>query len=323
MNGLEMFSGGKSRGKLAPADGSCLAAPAGQYFWIARNKAALTGLAPTLMASAEMTGMVLPNEDGTLLEFKIGGTLVDGAPYNTQKGISWQLSPMALDTVSNDTITNWCATPANDLLLMYTSTGGAKTYGTPGQGNQACPASCGIGQCAEGNNCIQIAALGAGDLVFTEFMPDPGTNGKEWLEIYVAQSASGKHLNGLELLVDGSSKGKFDSASCIPAIPTIYMLAAGEKEPLGAGLGQADMVFATFALKNSKATATIRQGTFVIDEAKYAVKSMQSHQLKAGTLTSTGNDIETNWCPTPNQPVYSIGATGTYGTPRNANVPCN
>ncbi len=322
MNGLELFSGGKSRGKISPADGSCLAAPAGQYFWVARNKVALTTLAPALTPSAELTTMVLPNEDATLVELKIAGTVVDAAPYNAQKGISWQVSPKALDPVSNDNPTSWCATPASDLLLMYTTTGGVKTYGTPGQGNQACPAACGAGQCASGDNCVPISALAAGDLVFTEFMPDPGTNGKEWLEFYVAPSASGKHLNGLELLIDGSSKGTFDSADCIPAIPSIYLMAAGEKEPLGAGLGQADMVFASFALKNSKAKATLRQATFVIDEATYAVKATQSYQLKAGTLTGTANDTETNWCFTPNQPVYVIGATGTYGTPRNTNVPC-
>jgi len=322
MNGIEMFSGGKSRGKLSPADGSCLSAPAGQYFWIARNKLALTTLAPMLVPTAELTSMVLPNEDGTMVEFKLAGTLLDAAPYNAQKGISWQLSPKSLDPGANDTATAWCATPTNDLLLLYTTPGGVKTYGTPGQGNQACPAACGIGQCASGDNCVPVAALGAGDLVFTEFMPDPGANGKEWLEIFVAPSASGKHLNGLELLIDGSSKGKFDSADCIPAIPSIYMMAAAEKEPLGAGLGQADMVFGSFALKNSKATATIRQGTFVIDEAKYSVKAMQSHQLKSGVTDAFGNDNELNWCPTPNQPVYVIGATGTYGTPRNTNVPC-
>ncbi|MBM4354719.1 MAG: lamin tail domain-containing protein [Deltaproteobacteria bacterium] len=322
MNGVELFTGGKSRGKLAPADGSCLAAPAGQYFWIARSKAGLAAQGPTLMPSAELSGMVLPDTNGTLLEFKVGGTLLDAAPYDTKTGISWQLNPKTLDAGANDLSSNWCATPTNPLQLLYTSTGGVKTYGTPGQGNQACPAACGIGQCAEGDNCVNLSPLGIGDLVFTEFLPDPGANGKEWLEIYAAPSASGKHLNGLELLVDGSSKGKFDSADCIPAIPSIYMLAAGEKEPLGAGLGQADMVFDDFALKNSKATATLRQGTLVIDEAKYAIKQTQSYQLKSGVMDAGGNDNELNWCFTPNQPVYGVGATGTYGTPRNANIAC-
>ncbi len=84
-------------------------------------------------AVAPFGSLTLNNTPPQTLTLRSGTTVVDAVKYSSLKpGISRQLKPTALDSVSNDDETNFCDTPA-------TATYGSGDRGTPGTVNPACP----------------------------------------------------------------------------------------------------------------------------------------------------------------------------------------
>ena len=82
------------------------------------------------------TSFILGNSGGSVsLQVTSTGLTVDATDYSSDagaSGFSWQLSPSASDSTSNDDAANWC--------LSTSPIGSSVDYGTPGQANAECSA---------------------------------------------------------------------------------------------------------------------------------------------------------------------------------------
>ena len=213
------------------------------------------------------------------------------------------------------------ATAADDLNFWCDSTTpfGAEQFGTPGAANDICE---GVGSPTE---CEQDGALRAtvpptaGQVVISEFMPNPsavGDDSGEWIEITFLADAD---LNGLEL---GKVAGEVDETildiECIPvSAGDSIVLATTRDETLNGGLPRVDALF-DFSLGNSAGSLFVGWGGEVLDEVAWTGSADgASTQLDPDFMTPEGNDNEDVFC----DGVQVYGA-GDMGTPGSANDEC-
>ncbi len=130
---------------------------------------------------------------------------------STFSGAASSLDPEATDTVSNDSIDNFCAA-----VDPY----GDGDLGTPGGPNPACGGTP-MGTCMDGAAERDVVVPQPGDLVITELMPNPDAvtdaNG-EWIEILAINAVD---LNGLNIgdgPMDGSPARLAGGGECL-AVP--------------------------------------------------------------------------------------------------------
>jgi hypothetical protein len=168
----------------------------------------------------------------------------------------------------------------------------------------------------------------AGELIVTEFMPDPVTvtdeNG-EWFEIQnVSQDPI--ELKGL-VFADNTVTGRL-------TVATSHILMPGERFVFGRSADQAvnggvavDYAQQEFILNNNGDAIQILRnmnGSLVtIDQVVYTgawpYSGGRAASLSSDSLTATDNDDMGNWCEASQQ----IGATSNYGTPGDANPSCS
>lgn len=163
-----------------------------------------------------------------------------------------------------------------------------------------------------------------GDLVISEFMPDPeGTDtGKEYIELYNATGAQ-LDLKGLTLYVakvDGSDEKKHSLRAV--TIPAGGYLALGDarEDPIPGWMGYS-YKDALGALPNTGGTIGIRCGTKLLDEVRYTTAGAagRSRELSGNFVPDSAvNDSETNFCDA------STTFDGTsFGTPGAPNSKCS
>lgn len=228
-----------------------------------------------------------------------GGTDIDSvstydSTFSYSGGTSAELARTTLDDTSNDTGSNWCA--------------GTDSYngdlGTPGAANF----------CSDPPS--PVAPTIAGEVIFSEIMPDPtdvaDTTG-EWFELYNT-SAETFNLIGCAFTDLGTdSHGIFTDLLITPGQ---YITLAISSTP---GFTPTYSYPASnLTLGNATDELTLTCNGTVIDDLPdtstlgWAVG--QSGELSNATLDATSNDSAANWCAGTN--VYT---TTDRGTPNAAN----
>jgi hypothetical protein len=330
LNGIGLDRAGDTN--MAPKvvdDPNCLHVSTGDYVVFAKNSdMTMNGGLPADKVKGTFSFSMI---DGTTaapgdVRIMYGADVIDAVTYSGAKsGKALSLSPAALDATANDDLSNFCdATDEYDAVNH--------NLGTPGAENPACGTTPTAGKCMDtGLGMLRdIVKPTAGQLVITEFLPNPATvtdASGEWFEVKNA-SAAGFDLNGLTLKGNAAAGNTITSNDCKAVPAGGFALFARSNDPLvNGGLPTVDATF-SFGLGQTNGTpqtisvldgataldtvvytpTTVTVGTFVVADGK-------SKQVKQTSEDTTMNDDLTNYCD--GQATY--GTAMNYGTPKAEN----
>ncbi|MEM6292580.1 MAG: lamin tail domain-containing protein [Myxococcota bacterium] len=301
LNALQLGKAGELTDDVESVD--CIPVSAGDYVLLARN--ADTATNGGLPEAAYEFDIALNNgSDGTLL---IGsrGEVLDAVAWSegSTTGASLALDPSVSGPDANDDLANWC-----DGAEPY----GAGDFGTPGAANTACGGTP-PGTCDDGGTPRDIVFAGEGDLVITEWMPNPdavGDTDGEWFEVLVTADVD---LNGLQFGTDPTDPDDTLDATgpCISASAgeRIVIARNGDMATNG-GLGT--VIEGSFSLTNSASTLFVGVAGTTIDSITYSSSATgASTSVVPGSESAADNDDELNHC-TSGTP-YGDGDLGTPG----------
>ena len=324
LNGVGLDRVGETTKPDVISSPDCIRARAGSYLVFAKSTdagangglpmAAIAGLFKFSMVG----GSAASPGDVSILA---GDTVVDAVTWTkSSNGKSLQLDPTHTAPAENDVEANFC-----DATLAY----GLGDLGTPGMANPTCgtvivpPTG---DQCDDNGTMRAIVKPTAGQLVITEFMPDPQVvldTAGEWFEV-MNTGTTAFDLNGLSVSASDAPGTPIASASCIKIAAQGFGLFA--HSTAAADNGSLPAVSATFAfsLKQTAGQITVLDGTTPLDVVTWAsVTAGASKQLDITHLNVTDNDVATNFCN--GTAVYNTSADNTKtdkGTPGVANVAC-
>ncbi len=245
-----------------------------------------------------------------------GTTVVDAVTWTrSTTGKSLQLDPDLIDSISNDTESNFC-----DATAPY----GAGDLGTPGAGNSQCVALPMPGTCDDGVAIRRLVRPTAGQLVISELLANPANvtgatdAQREWFEI-TNTGTTAFDLNELVVGQAGQAGNPVQSARCLAVKPGGFAVFARSTDPTVNGmLPSVDATF-RFSLVDTNGGIQISDGTTVLDAVTWtSVTSGVARQLDPKHLTTTDNDDAASFCAgtTP------YGDLTNRGTPGAANDPC-
>jgi hypothetical protein len=254
----------------------------------------------------------LRNAGGTLALY-CDQALIDSVLYlETTEGHSQGFDGTKTpDSIANDNTDDWC-----DSRTEFDT----DSYGTPGADNDPCDSDLPPTSCKENDVVRDVIAPAAGDLVITEFMPNPDAVDDglgEWFEIYVGRNID---LNGLQLgRVEGDWEEQVSSLECITVTSGSYLLFARDSSPvLNGGLPTVDRVF-DFAIANTAGTLRLGYGGQLLDAVVWTGSHTGASTALDPELTDiTMNDNEDHWCA--GEAVYG---DGDLGSPGAANPSCD
>ena len=204
LDGLKVTDGGSESftvsGTLTVADGD-------YAVFAVRDNSSVNGGIPSVDYVFSIGDFSLTS-GGDTITLEYDGTTFDSVTYDSATypdpyGASLSLSPLSLDSTSNDTGSNWCE--------PY-STYGDGDYGTPGSANDDCPSS--------------LSSLSGGDLIISEVLQEPLSsdyNKGEWFEIY---NASSTYVDLDGLVVDGGGSEQIVVSGELPLRPGEYAVFA-------------------------------------------------------------------------------------------------
>lgn len=175
-----------------------------------------------------------------------------------------------------------------------------------------------------GTASVPVAAIGVGELVITEIMPNPeavdGDFG-EYLEI-VSLAANELDLGGVTI-VDSDGDG-FTLPAPFPIAPGQRLIFAPSADSGQNGGLVVDFAYDVdaFKLGNEGDTVVVSAGSTIVDsvvydEVTWGLVEGYSLQLAPGATDAASNDALENWCNSTS----TFGA-GDYGTPGAENHPC-
>lgn len=316
LSGLTVFTsaadGSKEKTHALP---KTLTLPAGGYLALGdvREGAALP---PHIGYSYDDALGALPNGSGAI-GVKCGTSVLDKMTWSAapkagrSRALDGKLSP---DSAINDTESNFCdGTTEFDTGM----------FGTPGKKNDPCGSADGG---VVGGTCMDpVLAVGrpvvlpeaAGDLVITEFMPNPKAVGDavgEWFELYATKDLD---LNGLTLTA-GSSSEKVEAPGCL-SIPAGGYAVIARSEDGGVNGGLPTVTATTkLSLANSNGSLSVVNGAVIVDAVSWVASTDgASTQLDPLKLDATLNDGADAFCAS----TQTYGA-GDKGTPGSANTAC-
>jgi hypothetical protein len=251
---------------------------------------------------------------GAVLSVGCGSEIIDEVEYPSMEesrfdGVSFGVDGnVAPDHLLNDDIENFCPATAEFATGMF---------GSPGEANEVCNVVT-PGTCSDGGTDRAVNPPVEGDLIISEFMPNPaGTDGdQEWFEVYAAREVD---LNGLVAGQEaGSPKINVDAAECVTIGADEYFIFA-KKDDVGINGGlPAPVDTFTFALTDA-GTLFIGIGDTVLDTVAWTdAANDKASSLDPGALDPAANDNEASWCPA----VDEYGDAGNFGTPGMANPAC-
>lgn len=310
LNGLEIWKdpdGTKATHVVETEGLKCLTLEPGETAVFARSNDPVANGIPAESVAYVYASMTMSNSG--YLGLKAGGVLVDSLNWtDAEDGAALQKDPVT---------GAWC-----DAVGQYwTTPGGDAAYGSPGQANLAC----GTAFCLDNGELRAVSPPGLGDLVISEIFANPAgqdLTAREWLEAYVTPAAMGRDLNGLELVVGGSSKGVVGEGSqeCIPILQN-YLVLARNADPVENGGLPADVVLVDgLSLENSNSTVSLEIAGKVIDSVAFAeTTNGASLQLEPDALNATSNDDPGNWCDAS----VPFNGEPEYGSPGVANPACD
>jgi hypothetical protein len=306
LNGLQL---GRAEGEWEEQVSSldCISIAAGTYLLFARNAdPALNGGLP---AADRVFGFTIANTGGTL-RLGYGGQLLDAIAWTgSRTGAATALDPDLTDAVQNDNEAHWCAAET-----VY----GSGDKGTPGAANPTCNIAP-EGKCYDNNQLRDLVKPQAGDLVITEFMPNPNAVGDaegEWFEVYVGADVD---LNGLQMgRTPGTVQGELKSRDCLRIAAGSHALFAKSADPgVNGGMQNVNFTF-TFDLVNSNAGLFVGADDASLDAVTWTSSGTgAATSLDPNSRNPTANDDPLNWCPA----TAAYGA-GDLGTPGAANPNC-
>jgi hypothetical protein len=167
---------------------------------------------------------------------------------------------------------------------------------------------------------MAVTDLAAGDLVISEFMPNPAVVSDgvgEWFEIY---NAAGADVD-LEGLVVSDNAATFTVAGSLVLADGDYLVFGVEDDTTVNDNLPVDYEYSGPALANSGDEITLNNGTIDLDQVVYdsawSVSSGYALALDPAALNATDNDDVANWCA-----ATSLYGTSNYGTPGAANSSC-
>jgi hypothetical protein len=215
------------------------------------------------------------------------------------------------DSIANDNTDDWCESRTE----FETD-----AHGTPGADNDPCDSDLPPTSCKENDVVRDVIAPVAGDLVITEFMPNPDAVDDslgEWFEVYVGRNID---LNGLQLgRVEGEWEEQVSSLECITVTSGSYLLFARETDPAqNGGLPTADRVF-DFTIANTTGTLRLGYGGQLLDAVVWTGSHTGASTALDPDLTDPDlNDNEDHWCA--GETAYG---DGDLGSPGAANPTCD
>ncbi|MCB9506958.1 MAG: lamin tail domain-containing protein [Myxococcales bacterium] len=168
------------------------------------------------------------------------------------------------------------------------------------------------------------APSAAGQVIFSELMPDPGTtqNG-EWFELHNTTSGA-FDLAGCGI-TDNAATYTIPSTLIIPADGYIVIANCNDAATCE-GMGVADLVQPNvIQLGNSGDTLTLTCNSTTIDAFVYSSTfdvDSQANQLDPSQFSDTLNDDQNHWCPSRSISTFGLAGNLKRGTPGEANLPC-
>lgn len=217
------------------------------------------------------------------------------------------------DAVGNDDLTAWC-----DSVTEYEP----EVFGTPGEANDPCfseqPTTC-----LDGDTMREIVPPTPGDIVITEYMPNPDAASDdegEWFELYVGADID---LNGLAITKFGDEEPTdvVGAVTCIPVSAGSYLVFARSNDSaVNGNLPRVDQLF-TVSLSNTSENGTglsVGWGGQFLDTVTWNDSGTgASSQLDPMFLDPTRNDEDDAFCLS--EEPYGDGDLGSPGV---ANPPC-
>jgi hypothetical protein len=164
-------------------------------------------------------------------------------------------------------------------------------------------------------------AQSSGDVIITEFMPDPAKvadGSGEWLELYNTTSQA-ININGWHIR-DGASKNHSIHNKAPLLIPAKGFLLLSVKADSSANGGiHPDYAYSNFSLSNTSGKLLLTDSTnLIIDSIRYSnVVPGKAWNLDPLYFNGKENDFPDHWCSATQ--VYGLG---DYGTPRLQNASC-
>lgn len=230
------------------------------------------------------------------------------ATSGRSQGLDGNITP---DHIINDDPTMYC-----DATTEF-ATG---AFGSPGVANEPCSI---VEQttCLDNGTARDVVQPGVGDLVISEFMPNPDVADDavgEWFEVVATADFD---LNGVVAGKDPlDPKVNIVDENCLTVTAGDYMLFARSEDMLvNGGLPVVDYTF-SFGLTNSNSTLFVGVGDTIIDTITWTSSSAGvSTALDPGSIDATANDDENNWCD--GKAAFSTGSD--LGSPREANPLCD
>ena len=243
------------------------------------------------------------NESGTL-RLGYGGELLDAVVWTgSRTGASTALDPDLTDPAMNDNEDYWCAGET-----AY----GDGDLGSPGAANPSCDVAP-EGKCYDNDVLRDLVKPQAGDLVITEFMPDPSAVGDtvgEWFEVY---SGIDVDLNGLEIGKEpGTVLFEVKARNCLRVnAGTHALLARSADYGVNGGMNNVTAEFDT-GLSNDDSSLFIGIDGVMLDAITWTSSGTgAATSLDPGSRNPTANDDPLNWCPATS--AYGAGDLGTPG----------
>lgn len=252
------------------------------------------------------------NNTAGRLAIYCGESLIDQAFYENpgdgvSRGYDGSRTP---DASGNDDLTAWCdaTTPFDEEQL-----------GTPGGPNDVC---LGIGSpttCQDDGELRDVIAPAPGDLVVSEFHPNPKVVADadgEWLEIYVRRRVD---LNGLEIgKMLGDPEMVVGSSECVTVEADSYVVLARNLDPdRNGGLPRADLLL-DMSIGNSGGTLVLSREGQLLDQVTYT----RSFDGKALNLDPDYLDADVNDDPEVFCAATEVYGDGDFGTPGAPNTEC-
>jgi len=279
----------------------CVPVDPGERILFGRNaESATNGDLPAVDYEVDMA---LINDNGRLFVASEGEVLDVVTWVASASGASRSLDPSVSGPEANDDEANWC-----DGAEPY----GDGDFGTPAGENLVCGGTP-AGTCDDGGRVRDVVSPTAGDLVITEWMPNPdmvGDTDGEWFEVLVSANVD---LNGLQLGDDPKNPDTTISATgdCISITSGTRVVFSRNADMLTNG-GLESAIEASFTLANTAGALFVGIGDEVLDQISYTSSAVgSSTSVAPGSETTVANDDELNHC-TSNTP-YGDGDNGTPG----------
>jgi hypothetical protein len=308
LNGVQLDRAGDTSAADVLTSNTCLEVAAGSYLVFGKTaEAAMNGMLPRVDGLFDFSLV----DSGDIQVLDSAGTLLDAITWtNAAADAARALDPDFMEAGANDAQNVWCD--------ATTAWAGAD-LGTPGAANGECTILPPAGMCMDGASARPIVAPTLGQLVITEFHPNPSGDDtkQEWFEVR-ATAPVDLNESKLDRLGDASMPVQILKTDCIRLDAGEYALfARSDVTGDNGGLPAVDATF-TFSLVDLNGDIRVLDPTDgLVDAVTWLdAAANASRQLDPDITDATGNDTLTNWCDSNTS--YNGGAD--QGTPKLANT---